>query len=230
MTERMKEPVKDHALRREKRMNYQLESWMLNNSMVRACFFVWLFARINVQMNPALTSLPSHYLLSHQTLPQDRVSSVEPPQNVYEIKVPFITAKMTSSLQSRMSSVGDCVDWLGQRPRLRSEELSKPMEPLLINTVRPLLHQPPPPIPLVAWWSLIVVASSRNDCPRFDSLASDGDLCGTKMLFARRHSEFSGLFHWRSAWKLLSFSQCCWRTVWRMTESCNRIHIVCLEE
>eukprot|EP00970_Alexandrium_tamarense_P015377 scaffold5059_cov84-Alexandrium_tamarense.AAC.2 len=38
---------------------------------------------------------------------------------VYEIKVPFITAKMTSSLQSRMSSVGDCVDWLGQRPRLR---------------------------------------------------------------------------------------------------------------
>lgn len=63
---------------------------------------------------------------------------------VYEIKVPFITAKMTSSLQCRMSSVGDCVDWLGQRPRLRSEALSKRIEPLLINTVRPLLHQPPP--------------------------------------------------------------------------------------
>ena len=81
MTERMKEPVKDHALRRENRINYQLERLIMNNRMVRACFLVLLFARINVQMNSALTSLPSHYLLSHQTLPQDRVSSVEPPKN-----------------------------------------------------------------------------------------------------------------------------------------------------
>eukprot|EP00970_Alexandrium_tamarense_P016553 scaffold6798_cov172-Alexandrium_tamarense.AAC.1 len=35
-------------------------------------------------MNPALTSLPSHYLLSLQTLPQDRVCSVEPPINEKE--------------------------------------------------------------------------------------------------------------------------------------------------
>ena len=57
MTKRMKEPVKDHALRREKRINYQLESWIMIDGMVRACLIVSLFAHIIVPMNPALTGM-----------------------------------------------------------------------------------------------------------------------------------------------------------------------------
>eukprot|EP00970_Alexandrium_tamarense_P017114 scaffold8332_cov156-Alexandrium_tamarense.AAC.1 len=68
-------------------------------------------------MNPALTSLPSHYLLSHQTLPQDRVSSVEPPQNERLEEDSYFGYHLANVLPSSLVSVYDAEEY----HRLHSE-------------------------------------------------------------------------------------------------------------